>query len=168
MFQPIYDIEGGLGWMISGRTLLPEITDHTLFREVFEQDNLFVPLELLWTGYPEQALRLLDKKPVSTRRQALIADCFRDLERYPEAEQIYRDLLKNVSAPCIEATLHQHLGKILLYAGDYQSALDEFRQSLTLRKSLGVAPEIIASSQQAYDFMKLNTYQMNKSSEFIK
>lgn len=42
MFQPIYDIEGGLGWMISGRTLLPEITDHALFREAFEQDNLSV------------------------------------------------------------------------------------------------------------------------------
>lgn len=168
MFQPIYDIEGGPGWMISGRTLLPEITDHTLFREVFEQDNLFVPLELLWTGYPEQALRLLEKKSVSTRQQALIADCFRGLERYPEAEQIYRALLKDITDPRLEATLHQHLGKVLLYAGNYQSALDEFRQSLTLRKSLGVAPEIIASSQQAYDFMKLNTYQMNKSSEFIK
>ena len=168
MFQPIYDIEGGPGWMISGRTLLPEITDHTLFREAFEQDDLFVPLELLWMGYPEQALRLLEKKSVSTRQQALIADCFRGLERYPEAEQIYRALLKDITDPRLEATLHQHLGKVLLYAGNYQSALDEFRRSLTLRESLRVAPEIIASSQQAYEFMKLNTYYINKSSEFIK
>ncbi|GAA1047337.1 hypothetical protein [Rothia amarae] len=112
MFQPIYDIEGGPGWIISGRTLLPEINDHTLFREAFEQDNLSVPLELLWTGYPEQAFRLLEKKSVSTRQQALIADCFRGLERYPEAEQIYRALLKDITDPRLEATLHQHLGKI--------------------------------------------------------
>lgn len=151
----VNDVTGGPGWIISGRTLLPCIVDRELFRQTISADYFAEAIELLWTGEAALALKRLEGMKVSSRQQALTADCLRDLGRFSEAENIYRSLLDSAPTPSSKATYHQHLGKILLYAGQYLSAQEQFETALTMRKASASKADLLASSRQACDFMRI-------------
>jgi len=53
-------IEGGPGWHIDERTLLPTITDEALFRATYADDPAVEVLLALWSGVPETALSRLE------------------------------------------------------------------------------------------------------------
>lgn len=60
--------------MLRGSDLRPEFTDQTLVRGENSHDPLLDAVELLWTGEPDQASRLLYQEPTSVRVRALIAE----------------------------------------------------------------------------------------------
>ncbi len=140
-------------WRIDEQTLLPVIVDTAAFREEFAADPLAEELVLLWTGHPEQALeRLTDylsKNPGSARARALSADALRDLGRFAEATEIYRELIAKASSPLAEATFRQHLGKVHFVAGEYKAAEECFEAALELRVAGGAPADLVASTELA-------------------
>ncbi|MBO1766448.1 hypothetical protein [Allobranchiibius sp. GilTou38] len=142
------DLTGGPGWIISGHTLRPVITDFVAFRESRLQDPLAAVIEQLWSGQPHQALDLLSAQDPSPRVRALRGDCLRDLARHTEAINVYQQLVQeSVDGPA-EAVMRQHYGKALLAAGHVHAAKHEFARALELRIR-GSNEDLIASSRQA-------------------
>lgn len=151
----VYDVEGGPVWIISGESLLPCIVDRELFRQAISADYYAEAIELLWTGEPALALKTLEGMEITSRQQALTADCLRDLGQFSKAEKIYRSLLNSAPTPSSKATYHQHLSKVLLHAGQYLPAQEQFEKALMMRKASASKADLLASSQQACYFKRI-------------
>ncbi|RRD60704.1 tetratricopeptide repeat protein [Leucobacter sp. OH1287] len=140
-------------WHIDEQTLLPVIDDIAAFRDEFAADPLAEELVLLWTGHPEETLeRLTDflrHNPGNARARALSADALRDLGRFAQATEIYRELIEGVSSPLREATFRQHLGKVHFAAGEYEAAEECFAAALELRIAGDASTDLVASAELA-------------------
>lgn len=145
------DVVGGPGWVISGRTLRPVITDLAAFRDEMDEDPLAAAIEQLWSGDPLEALDFLAAHEPSPRVRGLRADCLRDLGRDAEAIAAYEQLVKEASGGPREAVMRQHYGKALLSAGFCEHARREFSQALELRVRWSNDDALVASSRQAME-----------------
>lgn len=142
------DIEGGPGWVISGKDLRPAITDRALFRDSHAEDELLEVLDLLWSGHAAAALKLLDCFEDSPRVRALRANCHRDLGDHDLALRIYDALVEETGGTPREAVMRQHRGKVHLVAGDPVQARADFERSVELRRDGDAL--LLASSVQAF------------------
>jgi hypothetical protein len=143
----VQDVEGGPGWRIRAKDLRPVITDLGAFRAGLAEDPLREVIELLWTGRPRPALRLLEREDPSQRVRALTADCLRDLGDVVAAVRAYDLLVAECAGSPREAVMRQHRGKALLVAGDVARAVEDFTAAVALRR--GADPTLLASAQQA-------------------
>jgi tetratricopeptide (TPR) repeat protein len=146
-------IEGGPGWHMDARSLLPTITDEALFRTTYADDPAVEVLVALWSGDPDSALArlepLLRESPDHWRWRALRADAGRDLGDHERAVAEYRRLVAEHAGTAREAVLVQHLGKAQFAAGEYASAVDCFERALALRLAAGAERPLVESSRAA-------------------
>lgn len=131
----VNDVPGGPGWIIRATDLRPVITDLAAFRTGLRDDSLAEPIELLWTGHAEAALRHLEVLEQTPRVRALQADCRRDLGDTDTAVSEYDALVSECAGTAREATMRQHRGKALLAAGRVDLAVEDFRAAVALRRS---------------------------------
>lgn len=143
------DVVGGAGWVIRAATLRPEIIDAEVFARSVCGDPLAMPLMLLWTGRPTEALHLLNQMPETLRSRALRADCYRDLGQTAEALLEYDRLVAETMGSAREAVMRQHRGKSRLANGDTQGAIDDFEEALALRSRAGGDQALLESTKQA-------------------
>lgn len=144
---------GGRSWHIDRLSLRPVIDDLAAFREEFIADPARDALEALWLGRPSEALAfldaLIDTTAPSVRLRALRADALRDQGRYAEAVRTYRELIEEMRGHDIEATLHQHLGKVFFAAGQYTEAIVALTRAAELRIANGADSDLLESTMQA-------------------
>lgn len=133
--------------MLRGSDLRPEFTDQTLVRGENSHDPLLDAVELLWTGEPDQASRLLYQEPTSVRVRALIAECHRDLGHHKDAVAALRELVNETIGTGRESFMRQHLGKAFLATDQTEKAIEQFRIAVELRPD--AQQSLLASSQQA-------------------
>jgi len=138
--------------VLRGSDLRPAITDRTLFRQENSHDPLRHAVELLWTGAPERAQRILRQEPDSLRVRALIAECHRFRGDHESAVSSLRELVTESIGTRAEAVMRQHWGKALLDAGQVREAIDQFHIAVELRRD--AEPSLLASAQQALQFAR--------------
>lgn len=148
------DLDLGDGYVICGDTLRGTVVDATRFRSAHADDPACDLLVAAGEGRLHDALteadRLLAADPSSVRLRALRADVLRDRGRLVEAERTYRALDRETAAePGRNATIRQHLGKVLLAAGRDAEALAVFEQVLADRQADGADDGMLASTRQA-------------------
>lgn len=124
----VTDVIGVPGWVLSGESLAPAITDLPAFRAGLQEDPLAGAIEALWTGRVAEARVLLHGAQPSVRTRALLAE--HEEDRW-------------------EPVLRQHLGKALLAAGEVDAARRELRLALEARLEAGADAGLLASSRQA-------------------
>ncbi|GAB3927928.1 hypothetical protein GCM10011575_11100 [Microlunatus endophyticus] len=139
--------------MIRGSDLRPKITDLAAFRGAMATDRLAEPIELLWSGDPSGALRLLAAEEPTLRVRALRADCLRDLGEASAAVQEYDSLVAETVGTAREASMRQHRGKALLSAGRAAEAVQDFRAVIELRSDAD--PTLLDSARQALEVAAL-------------
>lgn len=149
---PVDDVPGGPGWVVDGATLLPRITDLASFRAAGAKDPLLEAIELLWLGDPVAARAQLRGRKKSTRVLVFLADCDRAMGWYEASRIRYETLLREHEGDGWEPVLHDHLGKVLLQAGDPGAALRQFVTSLNLRRASGASAGLLAFSAQAVEY----------------
>src|SRR5690625_516635 len=96
-------IDGGPGWIIDGKTLLPRIVDPEEFRRSLADDPLREGIEALWSGRPDEAAELIEAHEPTFRTRALRADCLRDQGELDLAIAEYRELIDECAGTAWEA-----------------------------------------------------------------
>ena len=81
-----------------------------------------------------------------------LADCDRAMGWYEASRIRYETLLREHEGDGWEPVLHDHLGKVLLQAGDPGAALRQFVTSLNLRRASGASAGLLAFSAQAVEY----------------
>jgi len=142
----VSDVAGGPGWIIRGADLRPAITDLDTFRAGIAEDPLTKPIELLWTGDTDAALRALGLLEQTPRVRALAADCRRDRGETAVAVQEYDLLVAECLGTAREAVMRQHRGKALLANGEAERAVEDFERAVELRRTAD--PVLRASAEQ--------------------
>lgn len=146
-------VPGGPGWVIDAETLRPRITNREAFRKATANDPARRALEALWTGDAVEAERiltdLLEQNPESLRLRALRADAWRDQGRINAAIREYQLLLDHTRGSALEGTMRQHLGTVLLAAGNLSHALRQFSLALEQRIINGADSSLIDATMQA-------------------
>ncbi|WP_150118467.1 class I SAM-dependent methyltransferase [Actinomyces radicidentis] len=146
----VTDVIGVPGWVLSGESLAPAITDLPAFRAGLQEDPLAGAIEALWTGRVAEARVLLHgAAQPSVRTRALLADCDRRSGDAGAAVSALRSLLAEHEEDRWEPVLRQHLGKALLAAGEVDAARRELRLALEARLEAGADAGLLASSRQA-------------------
>lgn len=147
--QRVPDVVGGSGWVLSGESLDPVITDLPAFRTCLQEDPLAGAIEALWTGRVAEARVLLHGAQPTVRTRALLADCDRRTGDAGAAVSALRSLLAEHGEDRWEPVLRQHLGKTLLAVGEVDAARRELRLALEARLEAGADAGLLASSRQA-------------------
>lgn len=147
--QRVPDVVGGPGWVLSGESLDPVITDLPAFRAGLAPDPLASAIEALWTGHVDEARAVLRATPPSVRTRALLADCDRRAGDAWTAVAALRALVAEHEEDRWAPVLRQHLGKALLAEGEVDAARRELRLALEARLVSGADEGLLASSRQA-------------------
>ncbi len=142
-------IDGGPGWIIDGKTLLPRIVDPEEFRRSLADDPLREGIEALWSGRPDEAAELIEGHEPTFRTRALKADCLRDQGELDLAIAEYRELIDECAGTAWEAVMRQHLGKALFSASRFTEAGEQFAEALRLREDTGADQDLLTSSHYA-------------------
>ncbi len=93
----------------------------------------------LWNGSVQ---RMLEKAPDSYRVHQVLAEVFEAQEKYAEAAQEYREILRR--EPQLPGT-HYRLGRMLLRVNDFSQALAEFEAEL--RQNAGDVPTLVEAGE---------------------
>lgn len=155
----VADCYGGSGWVISGETLRPVITDLNAFRADNPKDMLLPAIEKLWFGRAQEAEDMLLEYKETFRVKVLLAECKTYGGKPDVAVEMLESLLPGCAGSSREATARQHLGKAYLALGDYSRAEQEFEKALNLRKAFQQDSNLIASSHQALDYVRKRQFE---------